>query len=64
MAEQKVASKSAILRGLRIEEVGGYFYVAYGQGLTYRTFGISLSAKGAKELRATVRKAPDQFGIV
>lgn len=69
--QQKPMSKSAILRGLRIQKREDqhrpecfYFYVEIGQGETYRAFGLSLSEKGAKELRATIRKQPDQFGIV
>lgn len=62
--QQKPMSKSAILRGLRVQErENGYFHVEIGAGATYKSYGLSLSKKGAQELRATIRKQPDQFGI-
>lgn len=62
--QQKPMSKSAILRGLRVQErENGYFHVEIGAGATYKSYGLSLSEKGARELRTTIRKQPGQFGI-
>ena len=45
-----------------VEDKDGTYFVAIGEGVTYKCFGAAISLKSAKSLLADIKKRPWYYG--